>query len=76
MKPLLKINFASFWKDPVFDPHDNWFTQLLSPHYDIEISKKPDFLICSIFDYKFFKYDCIQKNSVVSHKINKFKYLR
>lgn len=48
MNKPIKINFSDFWKS--FDKEDNYFTRLLSPHYDLEISNDPDFLIYSCYD--------------------------
>jgi hypothetical protein len=45
----IKLNFSDFRSD--FDKEDNYFTRLLSSHYDLEISDKPDFLIYSCFDH-------------------------
>ena len=47
MKPLVSIAFSDFWRG--FSPHDNQFTRLLSPHYDMRLSDSPDYLIYSCF---------------------------
>lgn len=44
----VKLNFTDFWNE--FDRHDNYFLDLLSPYYDIEITDNPDFLIYSCYD--------------------------
>jgi alpha(1,3/1,4) fucosyltransferase len=43
----IKLDFADFW--PGFQKENNYFYNLLSAHYDIEISSQPDFLIYSVF---------------------------
>jgi hypothetical protein len=39
----LKVNFGFFWEG--FNNNDNYFTQLLSKRYHVEISDNPDFYI-------------------------------
>jgi len=46
-KPTIKINFTDFWS--TFNPQDNYFTSILSPYFNLEISEQPDFLIYSVF---------------------------
>jgi hypothetical protein len=52
----LKLNFSDFWSG--FNKTDNWFYNFLKPHYNIEISDNPDFLIYSVFGREHLKYDC------------------
>ncbi len=47
MKPVVKIAFSDFWGG--FDPDDNYFTRLLSPHFELVRVEEPDFLIYSCF---------------------------
>lgn len=56
----IKINFCGFWDS--FDVFDNVFYRLLSKHFDIEISKNPDFVICSNRDkpFEYMQYDCVR----------------
>ncbi len=54
----VKLNFADFWEP--FDKEDNYFTQLLSQHYTIEISDNPDFLIYSCYGRDHLKYSCFK----------------
>jgi hypothetical protein len=42
MKPKLNIKFADFWTS--FNKEDNFFTQLLSEKYNVQISENPDIL--------------------------------
>jgi hypothetical protein len=58
-KPKIKLFFTDFW--PVFDPEDNYFIDLLSPEFDIELDEEnPDFLIYSVFGTRFHRYDCVR----------------
>ena len=57
-KPQIKINFTDFW--PGFIKEDNYFFNLLQPHYAVEISDDPDFLIYSTFGENYKKYRCIR----------------
>ncbi len=52
----IRIAFSDFWD--VFDPNDNFITDALRKHFEVEISDDPDFVFCSIFGRKYLKYDC------------------
>jgi alpha(1,3/1,4) fucosyltransferase len=52
----IKIDFADFW--PGFKKEDNFFYNLLSAHYDLEITNDPDFLIYSVFSSAYHFYFC------------------
>lgn len=56
----IKINFTNFWGS--FDKKNNLFYNILSKHFNVEISDNPDFLICSnrgeLFEYE--KYNCVR----------------
>ncbi|HBR15691.1 MAG TPA: glycosyltransferase [Candidatus Omnitrophica bacterium] len=58
MKPIIKINFVDFW--PGFKKEDNYFTNLLSDHYQIELTDKPDFLFFSVYGHEYTSYDCVR----------------
>jgi alpha(1,3/1,4) fucosyltransferase len=58
VKPKIKIKFSDFWGD--YDTNDNYFTILLSERFEVEISKKPDFLIHSTFGKSYLKYNCFR----------------
>ena len=59
MRRSIKLAFTDFWhRDNVTDIIANPIYQLLSRHYDVELSNSPDFLIFSCFGKKFLKYDC------------------
>ncbi len=47
MPKRVRIDFCDFW--PSFDRHDNFFTQLLRPRFDVQVVDDPDFLIHSCF---------------------------
>lgn len=55
MKPRIKLGFLDFWEG--FDPHDNYFIDVLKPKYDLEITNdRPDFVIYSCFGQQFRNY--------------------
>ncbi len=58
MRPHIRLGFADFWPD--FEITDNYFTQLLEPHYDIEICDHPDYLIYSCFGKSFRNHSCLR----------------
>jgi alpha(1,3/1,4) fucosyltransferase len=47
MKPAVSLGFSDFWGG--FTPRDNYFTQLLSTRYQVEVSDRPEYLIYSCF---------------------------
>jgi len=52
----LKLNFCDFWSD--FNKKDNWFYNLISEDYEVEISDNPEFLIYSVFGKTHLNYNC------------------
>lgn len=52
----IKIDFADFWTH--FNKKHNYFTELLSKHFDIEFSDQPDFLIYSCYGQNHLNYYC------------------
>ena len=56
MKIKLKIKFVDFW--PGFNAQDFGFLNLVSDHYDIEYTDKPDLIVYSCFGTEFLKYNC------------------
>ena len=56
MKRVIKINFTDFWEG--FRKKDNFFYNLLSSRYAVEISDTPDFLFYSCYGRKFLNYKC------------------
>ena len=60
-RPTVRIEFAGFWDS--FDTRDNFFTRLLAPHYRLEFSESPDFVIYSYIGGRrkdFLRYDCVR----------------
>lgn len=58
-KKKIKINYIDFW--PGFKKEDNFFSRILDKYYDVEISDNPDYVFCSCFSRKHFKYaDCVK----------------
>lgn len=58
MKKNIRIRFVDFWDD--FVPEDNLFYQLLSEHYDVELSDEPEYIFCSVFGEEHLRYDCVK----------------
>ncbi len=61
MKNTLRIAFADMWgfEKYQFNPHDNYFTDLLGTKFNIEINQeKPDLLIYSVFGDTYKNYKC------------------
>ena len=56
MNTIIKINFADFWTH--FDKQNNYFTNLLSKYFKVEIAADPDFLIYSCYGNEHLKYSC------------------
>lgn len=57
MKPVLKLNFVDFW--PVgFDPYNNFFYNLLSTVYDVQLTEHPDLVIYSCYGNTYLQYQC------------------
>lgn len=54
----VKIAFSDFWD--VFNPNDNFITDALKKHFNVELSDKPDFVFCSNFGNKHLKYRCVK----------------
>jgi len=56
----IKLWFTDFWDE--FNPYDNYFTKLLSKHFEIEVSpERPDFLFFSWMSKDYFNYkNCIR----------------
>lgn len=57
-KPIVRLAFADFWKD--FDPARNYFTDLLSQRFEVQLSDDPDLLIYSCFGETHRRYRCIR----------------
>lgn len=43
-----------------FNRHDNFITNILKKHFEIEFSENPDFLIFSVNSTDYLKYDCVR----------------
>lgn len=54
----IKVDFSDFWDG--FNKIDNFFYNLLSEYYNVEISENPDVLIYSIFGVSHLKYNCVK----------------
>ena len=59
MKKTIRVDFTDFW--PGFKKTDNFFYNILKKYYRVEITSKPDFLFCSYFSRRHFRYgDCVK----------------
>jgi alpha(1,3/1,4) fucosyltransferase len=56
-KPI-RIWFTDFWGG--FDNYNNYFTNLLKQHFNIVLDPDPDFLIHSVYDRNYLKYNCFR----------------
>ncbi len=56
MKQVLKIKFVDFWNG--FHSTENYFFNLLSLNYEVEISDTPQMLIYSCYGKEYLKYNC------------------
>ena len=54
----IKIDFVDFWGG--FEKNNNYFYNLLSKDFDVEISSNPDFLFYSVFGSSNLSYKCIK----------------
>jgi len=54
----IKLAFVDMY--PGHIPENDYYYKLLSRHYAIEISEKPDYIICSSFGHRHVYYDCIK----------------
>ena len=57
-KEKIKIDYCGFWGS--FKKDNNLFYILLSKYFDVKISSKPDYVICSNRGkpFEYMKYDC------------------
>lgn len=56
----IKLGFSDMWgyEQYQFNPYNNYFTDLFSQKYEVEISDNPDVLIYSVFGNDFERYSC------------------
>ncbi|HEY2882779.1 MAG TPA: glycosyltransferase family 10 [Pirellulales bacterium] len=52
MKPRIKLAFCDMWRN--FNPQSNYFMRLLAPHFDVQLTDRPDFVIygCSGHEHR------------------------
>lgn len=58
MKKKVKINFTDFWNG--FNKEDNFFWNIFSKKYDLELSDNPDILFYSYFGNEYRRYNCVR----------------
>lgn len=73
----IRLKLLGFW--PGFDFENSVFGQILSKHYEIEMSEDPEYLLCSFATapFEYTRYDCVRiglcwENS--SANFNQFDY--
>jgi hypothetical protein len=54
----VRIGFSDFW-GPNTEP-EQVFTRLLSKHFDVEVSRSPDYLFHSVFSFDFLDFDGVR----------------
>jgi hypothetical protein len=59
VKEKIKIKFVDFWTD-MNKPEGNYFYELLSRKYEIELSDEPDILFYSNYGTQYLDYKCIR----------------
>lgn len=58
MKKKVKVNFTDFWNG--FNKEDNFFWNIFSKKYELELSDNPDILFYSYFGNEYRRYNCIR----------------
>jgi hypothetical protein len=56
MPRRIKIDFVDFWNN--WNKTDNYFFNLLSTRYQVEVSDDPDFVFYSVWGFNHLKYKC------------------
>lgn len=73
MKKKIKINFKYF--GPVFNPEDNFFTNILREMYDVEISSNPDYMFYSVYPETNGEVKDLSKKGDFIKKISPYLYI-
>ncbi len=73
MKKKIKINFKYF--GPVFNPEDNFFTNILREIYDVEISSNPDYMFYSVYPETKGEVKDLSKKGDFIKKISPYLYI-
>jgi alpha(1,3/1,4) fucosyltransferase len=58
MKRKIKINFTDFWSG--FNKEDNFFWNIFSKKYELELSDNPDILFYSYFGNEYRRFNCVR----------------
>jgi len=58
MKETISINFADFVSR--FEPRNNYFYNLLSRYYNVEIADNPELLFCTCYGHQRYKYNSLK----------------
>lgn len=54
----IKVKYVDWWEG--FKPEQYRIHEILSKHYEVEITDNPDYIFCSVYSTAFLKYDCIR----------------
>lgn len=54
----IKVAYVDWWSD--FNPETYLINEILSRHYEVELSDNPDYVFCSMYSKEFLKYDCVR----------------
>lgn len=60
MKEIKKIKIKYLYDSPFYEWYSSFFNQILSKHYEIEISEEPDYIISDAHKDKHLDYNCIR----------------
>lgn len=71
MKKKVKINFTDFWND--FNKKDNFFWNIFSKEYELELSDNPDILFYSCFGNEYRRYNCVRVSYIGENMRPNFK---
>lgn len=55
IKKTIKVNYVGFWKG--YDYHSSRIHQILEKYYSVCISEEPDYVICSVYNNEWMKYE-------------------
>lgn len=54
----IKVAYTDWWDG--FDPEKYIYHEILSEHYNIELSSQPDYVFCSLYSHECLKYDAVR----------------
>ena len=54
----IKVAYKDWWEG--FCPEEYIYNEILSKHYNLEISEDPDYIFCSLYSFDCLKYDAVR----------------